>query len=162
MIINLFGGTFDPPTLGHLSVANEIINLAGNVTWLPGGATPHKNPIATPEQRYEMISLMIQGLPNHSILGLELNKNKNWKSIHTAMYLNKQGFSINWWLGTDSYNSVNTWEQSELLKKLVNFRVLPRSNNDISSTSVRSDVLNSKDMLNQEVYRYLIDNKLYL
>lgn len=160
MHLNLLGGTFDPPTLGHLFISEEIVKSAGSVTWLPGGETPHKSPVATPTQRYNMISLMISGLSGHSILGLELDKPKTWTTIHTAKYLVNSGYDITWWLGSDSFQSLSSWDNYQELLTLVSFKEIARIGN-ISSTAVKANLANNKDMLHPAVLAYIEKSKLY-
>ena len=48
--IAIFGGSFDPPTISHMQVASETINLLGfdEVRLVPCGARPDKHNFSTP------------------------------------------------------------------------------------------------------------------
>ena len=56
--IALFGGTFDPPHIGHLTVAQDALDAlpVQRVVWIPCGHPPHKRPwrLSSPELRLEM------------------------------------------------------------------------------------------------------------
>ena len=45
MITGIFGGTFDPPHVGHVAALKEFINSCGaeRVLVIPTGVPPHKN-----------------------------------------------------------------------------------------------------------------------
>lgn len=67
MHIALFGGTFDPPHLGHQSVARYLItqNLVDQVWFVPVYTHPwakslHKTQLTSYPHRFEMVSLMIE------------------------------------------------------------------------------------------------------
>ena len=56
--VALFGGTFDPPHIGHLTVAQDAFDAlpVQRVVWIPCGCPPHKRPwrLSSPELRLEM------------------------------------------------------------------------------------------------------------
>lgn len=63
--IALFGGTFDPPHIGHLTVAQDAFDALSvrRVVWIPCGRPPHKPPLrpASPEIRLEMTRAAVAG-----------------------------------------------------------------------------------------------------
>ncbi len=63
--IALFGGTFDPPHIGHLAVARDAFDALSvdRVVWMPCGHPPHKRPwrVSSPELRLEMSRAAVAG-----------------------------------------------------------------------------------------------------
>ena len=63
--IALFGGTFDPPHLGHLTVAQDAFDAlpVRRVVWIPCGRPPHKRSwrLTSPELRLEMTRAAVAG-----------------------------------------------------------------------------------------------------
>ena len=62
MKIGIYGGTFNPPHLGHLTAARAVFELLNldQLLLVPAGMPPHKELPAgspTPEQRLEMTRL---------------------------------------------------------------------------------------------------------
>lgn len=75
MKIGIYGGTFDPPHLGHMNAAKEAIDGLGldKLFFIPAANPPHKDLPkcgATTQQRFEMTCLMADGL------GVEIDKKK--------------------------------------------------------------------------------------
>ncbi|MCJ8330785.1 MAG: adenylyltransferase/cytidyltransferase family protein, partial [Lentisphaeria bacterium] len=61
----LFGGTFDPIHLGHINLAEQILQsgLVEQIIFIPAKYPPHKNPelISAREDRLAMLQIAIQG-----------------------------------------------------------------------------------------------------
>ena len=62
MKICLFGGTFDPPHIGHLLLAQTIFEEESfdKVLFIPAYQPPHKNNISPVEDRLNMLKLAIR------------------------------------------------------------------------------------------------------
>ena len=80
MKIGIYGGTFDPPHLGHMEAARtalEQMNL-DRLIIIPDCEPPHKDlaeEAATPQQRLEMAALMADGLgPRAEVSDLEIRR----------------------------------------------------------------------------------------
>lgn len=78
MKIGLFGGTFDPPHIGHLIAAQIAVEEAGldQVIFIPAGVPPHKQgkAIVAGRHRLNMVTLAIQGHPSFSVSDWELQQ----------------------------------------------------------------------------------------
>ena len=67
MKIGIYGGTFDPPHLGHMEAARTAMEQLelDRLIIIPDREPPHKDledNAASPEQRLEMARLMADGL----------------------------------------------------------------------------------------------------
>ncbi len=76
--IGIYGGTFDPPHLGHLTLASQAgQQLSFNrLLWVLTPQPPHKtiHPITPLKHRFEMLRLMIEELHNHEISTVEMDR----------------------------------------------------------------------------------------
>lgn len=57
--IAILGGSFDPPTISHLQIAGEVVNLLKmDQVWIvPCGSRADKPQLNSPQQRFEMIKM---------------------------------------------------------------------------------------------------------
>jgi len=74
----LLGGTFDPPHIGHLALAQEVYARLGldRVWFLPAGTPPHKQgqPISAAAQRRAMVERAIAGDERFALCAVELER----------------------------------------------------------------------------------------
>lgn len=73
----LFGGSFDPPHLGHLRAAFEAMELLllEGVLWVPTPQNPLKRgPSAAASDRRDMVAAAIAGEPRFALSTVELDK----------------------------------------------------------------------------------------
>ena len=115
--LGLFGGTFDPPHVGHLILASEAksqLELT-RVLWTVTPDPPHKqDQFITPlEHRVAMVKLAIRDNPAFELSDVELNRPGPHYTIDTIRLLaelnpNAEIVPI---LGGDSLHDLPTWHQ---------------------------------------------------
>lgn len=73
--IGLFGGTFNPIHLGHLIIANEVLEILklDKIIFIPTGIPPHKDiGVVKGKHRYEMVKLAIEDNPYFEVSDIEI------------------------------------------------------------------------------------------
>lgn len=74
----ILGGTFDPPHVGHLALAQEVYVRLGldRVWFVPAGEPPHKagKPISAAEDRLAMVELAIAGDDRFAVSTIEVER----------------------------------------------------------------------------------------
>ena len=131
----LYGGTFDPPHLGHKKIAQFVIE---NVPYekmfiVPSFSPPHKfEQKTTPfEYRLNMLRMLFQNgdLPNVEISPMEKELPEPSYTWRTLEYMETKypGRAIYVVVGNDMYSQLSTWENYALLREKYNFIVLDRS-----------------------------------
>ena len=65
MKICLFGGTFDPPHIGHLLIAQTVCEAEDfdKILFIPAFTPPHKKGITLIDHRIEMVKIAISDNP---------------------------------------------------------------------------------------------------
>jgi nicotinate-nucleotide adenylyltransferase len=111
----IFGGTFDPVHIGHLSVAWEASELLdADVCLMPAGVPPHRSPpTASPEQRIAMLRAALQGQSRLSLDGRELQRTGPSYTIDTLIELRaEQGERpLILLLGADAFAGLPSWHR---------------------------------------------------
>jgi nicotinate-nucleotide adenylyltransferase len=115
--IGLFGGTFDPPHLGHLILASEArsqLELT-RLLWTVTPDPPHKQDqlITSLEHRVAMVKLAIEDDPAFELSNVELNRPGPHYTVDTIKLVAEQnpGAEIVPVIGGDSLQDLPTWHQ---------------------------------------------------
>ena len=115
--IGIFGGTFDPPHLGHLILAAEARAQLGleRLLWVLTPGTPHKQDqsIAPLQHRLEMVKLAIANDPQFEISSVELTRPGPHYALDTVHILAGQNPEVNlaYLMGGDSLNDLPHWHR---------------------------------------------------
>ena len=116
MKLGLFGGTFDPIHFGHLNLAIELSekHSLDEVLFCPVFQSPFKKkePIAAPEQRAEMLSLAIEGIPSFRLLDLEIKRKGISFTIDTLRALHYPSSQLFLLLSEDSLLTFHLWKNA--------------------------------------------------
>ena len=123
MKIGVYGGTYNPPHLGHLAAAKAVFEMLElDQLWLiPAGTPPHKvMPEGSPtsEQRLEMTRLAGEQLglgERIKVLDLEINRGGKSFTSDTIAQLKGEHPEDEFWLlmGTDMFMTFQTWHAPE-------------------------------------------------
>jgi len=127
----LFGGSFDPPHLGHLVMAQWVSEmLSESVCFLPTGNPPHKKTMSASIHRVEMLRLAVENNPNFFIDDYEaVSETVNYTVDTLKRYSRKYGLNrdnLFFILGSDSLNSLETWKNPQGVTELCTLVVAER------------------------------------
>lgn len=191
MKLALFGGSFDPPHLGHLAFARLALQALGpdRLLWLPAGRQWQKpdQVMVTAAHRAGMISRLIAGEPRFGLDERELHRRGPSFTADTLREFAGQhpGAELLFLLGQDQYARLPTWYQVETVAALATLVVVPRAGEAVvtppglpshrlqvlalpdiplSSTAVRDAVARGEDispMVGAEVASYIASHRLY-
>lgn len=137
--IGLLGGTFDPPHLAHLRIAEEarIAFSLSEIWFIPAGYPPHKEIPPSPfEVRLEMLKLATQNNPFFQILEIEREEKPSY-TLKTLEKLKKlyPFYYFYLLLGWDAYLELETWWHYERFLDYVELIVLSRGRGDWSKAN---------------------------
>jgi len=191
--IGILGGTFDPIHFGHINLAlslKETCRLE-EVLFVPAKVSPFKltaPPMATSEQRCEMLKLAIAPIRGFRVVEYEIETEGPSYTIDTIRkIIADPTIEPHLLVGEDHLSSFRSWKESEELIKLappligargIAFKggtdpeLLALSNLkiniplfDISSTAVRERLLQKKycgHLVPQVVLDYIARHRLYV
>jgi nicotinate-nucleotide adenylyltransferase len=115
--IGLFGGSFDPPHLGHLALARQARDQLAldELLWIPAGR-PWQKPdqaLAEPAHRLAMVTLMIQGEDRMRADDLELHREGPSYTVDTveALSARHRAAALYLVIGQDQYTRLPTWHR---------------------------------------------------
>jgi len=119
--IGLFGGTFDPPHLGHLILASEAQSQLelNHLLWVLTPEPPHKQDqsITPIEHRLAMVNLAIEDNPNFELSRIELNRPGPHYTLDTVKLITQQNpyAELVPVIGGDSLHDLPTWHKPQEL-----------------------------------------------
>lgn len=132
MKIGLIGGTFDPPHIGHLIIAEQAYTQLGleTVWFAPVGQPPHKNAqrVSAAEHRVEMTRLAIRDNPHFMLSLADVNRPTPHYITNLFEILVQQYPHIEWYLiaGSDSFAELPRWYEPKRLLQLTRLAVAER------------------------------------
>jgi len=120
--IGIYGGTFNPPHIGHLQAAQQAITALGmnHLLVIPDRIAPHKEipqGSPTPQQRLEMLSLAAADCPRMEISDIELNREGVSYTYQTIQQLRPvyPDAELVLLMGTDMFLSFHTWKNPGII-----------------------------------------------
>ncbi|MBN1927103.1 MAG: nicotinate-nucleotide adenylyltransferase [Prolixibacteraceae bacterium] len=189
MKVGLFFGSFNPVHIGHMAIANYIIEYSGiDRLWFvvsPQNPLKKKKSLANDYDRLEMVNLAIDNDIRFLACDIEFRLPKPSYTINTLTYLKEKhpSYSFVPIMGADNIVNLHKWKNFEILVRDYEFIVYPRpgfnvenmkiSANyfmveaplmEISSTFIRKAVANNMDVrffLPPKVYEYISNKHIY-
>ena len=120
--IGIYGGTFNPPHVGHLQAAKQAITALNlnHLLVIPDRIAPHKEipqGSPTPKQRLEMLRLAAADCPQMEVLDIELNREGVSYTYQTIQQLRPvyPDAELVLFMGTDMFLSFHTWRHPEII-----------------------------------------------
>lgn len=185
----ILGGTFDPPHIGHLIMAEEAKLKRGldEIWWLPNAIPPHK---AAPSEstlndRLTMVRAVTETDPSYRLCDIEIRRSGRSYTVDTIKELIETypDYQFEFIMGGDSLSGFHNWHEAEELSRLLPFTVLLRPGYtfpdtltpkqlvilddislEVSSTEIRERIRqgnNNRFLLHGKVYDYIKERGLY-
>jgi nicotinate-nucleotide adenylyltransferase len=129
--IGILGGTFNPPHLGHLRLAQEVSEAFGlyKIIFVPCHQPPHKKETEIPnsKDRFNMTSLACAGNDKFEVSDLELKFPAPSYTVNTLRHIkSKTTDELYFIMGSDSLSEIGTWKDFEILFSLANYIIVDR------------------------------------
>ena len=131
--VGVIGGTFDPPHLGHLAIAQHARRQLElhHVIFVPAGQPWLKMemPVSPAVDRFEMVRLAIAPWPYFEISRIEIDRAGPSYTYDTIKALRaglKRGVELFFILGWDSLTQLPRWHEAKRLVRLCRLAAVPR------------------------------------
>lgn len=188
MAIAIVGGRFDPVHIGHLIIAQDLLEILDvkSVIFLLSYNPPHKQTFASFEDRLNMLKIAIDNYDKFEVWDIEkqLNFEKSYSYLILSEILKFKKEKIYFVVGSDQFENFKNWYRYEDILNMVDVVVAQRPgrvynypldligkvrilNNrmiDISSSEIRKRIRENREFrffLPLKVYNYIVENKLY-
>ena len=190
MKTGIFGGTFDPPHIGHLIAAQdarEALQL-DRILFVPAREPPHKRErrISDPADRVAMLRAAIADEPRFQLCELELERAGPSYTVETLRALRAESPEETFFLliGADQAMDLANWREPEEIARLATIVLLARegvdavpaarlllgsavrvTRVDIAATDIRQRVAEGRSirfLVPAAVERVIREKKLYL
>ena len=120
--IGIYGGTFNPPHLGHMLAARQAVRLLrlDSLLLIPDRIAPHKvlpEGSASPEERMQMLQLAAAGIEKAEVSDIELRREGTSFTYLTILEL-KQLYpkaELVLIMGTDMFLSFDKWRETKII-----------------------------------------------
>jgi nicotinate-nucleotide adenylyltransferase len=189
MKTGLFFGSFNPIHIGHLAIANYMVEFTDlDKVWFvvsPHNPFKQKNTLLSDQHRLQMVRLAIEYDNRFKASNIEFNLPQPSYTINTLAYLREQypdhEFVII--MGSDGLKTFYKWKNyeelirnysryiyprpgtdHELLQNLENGQIVPAPVMEISSTFIRDAIAHGKDVryfLPEKVWEYISEMNFY-
>ena len=133
MKLALFGGSFDPPHLGHLAFARFVLDALApdRLLWLPAGRQWQKpdQVMAAGVHRVQMLKRLTAGEPRFFVDDRELHRRGPSFTADTLNEFKRQSpdAELMFLIGQDQYARLPTWYRAETVAALATLVVVPRA-----------------------------------
>lgn len=185
--VGIFGGLFDPPHIGHLIVAQAVLEefSLDSIVFVPAGNPPHKSKYSSFKTRYAMTVLAIKDNKKFALSDIENRIPGKTYTIDVIRELKKTTRGrLYLIIGSDQWSEIQTWRAPHSLLQECKIVVVPRTGYrirknghsrhkiltsnapriDISSTLIRKHVQNKKSiqyLVTPHVHTYIKQHRLY-
>ena len=178
MKVGLYFGSFNPIHIGHLIIANHIVNNAEvDEVWFvvsPQNPLKESSSLLNEQHRYSLVKIAIEDEKKLKASNVEFSMPKPSYTIDTLIYLSEKFKQHHFTLiiGSDSYLNFEKWKNYKQIILNYNILIYPRPSFqikenlpssvkiveapllEISSTQIRKHIKNNKSI------RYMVTDKV--
>ena len=142
--VGIMGGSFDPIHLGHLVVANEVLNIYNldEIIFVPTGNPPHKDKLrADSFHRYMMVYMAVLSNDKISVSDFEIRKNDKSYTVNTLKHFRQlyEDTDLYFITGADAIIELPHWHEAAEVIKLCKLVAVSRPGISMKEARQRID-----------------------
>lgn len=138
--VGIFGGTFNPPHLGHVSAAKAFSEQAelDELIIMPAFIPPHKtyDSVVSCDQRLEMCKIAFAGIANATVSDLEIVRQGTSYTHLTLQELSADDTELYFLCGTDMILTMDHWKNPDIIFSLANICYIRRENDEETTSLI--------------------------
>lgn len=130
--LGVFGGTFDPPHLGHLAAAQDVLEALAldEVVFVPAARPPHKDAseLAPASVRMQMVEAAVAGDPRYRVSDVEVRRGGVSFTVDTLRLLQDEEpeARLHLLLGVDQWVQFGSWRRPREIARRARLVVMTR------------------------------------
>jgi len=132
MQVAILGGAFDPPTKGHLDIADIVLSSRAveQVWFTPCNNHMYNKKMSSSDDRLKMCKLMCRDNPKFKVFDYEIDNNLKGDTYSFIEKLLKDksysNYDFSLIIGMDNANEFSKWYKYDSLEKMIRFIVVSR------------------------------------
>lgn len=136
MEVGVFGGSFDPPHIGHLAVAQDVAEVLAldRMLFIPARRSPFKveDPVTPAELRATMVEAALVGHPRFHVSRIEMGRPPPSFTVDTLEALTQQlpEARLTLVMGTDQWRAFAEWRDPTGILERARVAVMAREGED--------------------------------
>ena len=141
--IALFGGSFDPPHLGHVAIVEKALQQLDieKVVIVPAYLNPFKSQShASAQLRLKWLKRIFADKDNVKVSDFEITQNRAVTTIETINHFSRNDQKIYLIIGADNLASLHQWHRFDELDKIITWVVATRDDIKVPSEFITLDV----------------------
>ena len=158
----LFGGSFDPPHIGHMEIIKKLkeLEFIDKVILMPTYLNPFKERFtATPQKRLKWLEKIFKDDQKVEVSDFEVRQKRKVPTIETVKELQKKYDEIYVAIGADNLETLPKWHRYDELEKRVKFIVFTRGEEKQKSKGfmlIELDIPVSSSQLRKQMKKELL------
>jgi len=171
-LIIIYGGSFNPPSLAHITLSQQLIRNLGakELLFIPVGDHYNKNELVAAYHRVNMLKLACRQDSRLSVNTVEIDTEKRLYTIETLDKLKKQypENELCFVMGTDNLRDITNWKDWERLISEYKIIVMDRGEDALWKVlddipilnSYRNSIIQIPGLLQSEISSTMIRNNI--
>ena len=139
-VVAMFGGSFDPPHLGHQRIVEKAIKSLDidKLLVVPAYLNPFKtSSLANAEQRLRWCHILFDDIPNVIVDDYEIKEGKSTTTLQSIKHFNIV-YDVKYLIiGSDNLSTLTKWHNFEWLNTHIIWVIVTRENHPLETKSLR-------------------------
>ena len=153
--LGIYGGTFNPPHLGHVAAARSFVSGVSldKLLIMPTFLSPHKiaDNMASAEDRIEMCRLAFADVENTAVSDYEVQKGGKSYTYSTLEDFSDIDVELYFLCGTDMLLTLDNWRHPEIIFKLATICFVRREDDEYNNVLIEKKVKLYQEMFSARI-----------